>query len=479
MDIDDQAILDFCSVTNASPEVAQQYLQVADGNVETAVTLFLESGGQTSTQPSTTTIDSSLSRSAAAAGGGSGNDSPSEGVGVSDEELARQLERQEREQSNVRAPIAPKHDILTGGGTMFDHGSLWGGREGPSATRHSIFNQGDSSSGSPGPEFLRHLTQPPVAAAAAAAAAGGSSSSSSSSPNGTSPMSAKAKRLADLFRPPFDIMFKGGFEAARATAREQTKWLMVNIQDPTEFTCQMLNRDLWSDETVKEFVRESFVFLQYACESPEGKRYLTYYPISKYPHVAIIDARTGERVHTWESVLTPTDFMMQVTEFLERHSPEAAESSVVKKQRMLKNISDMSEEEQINAAIAASLQAKGEDTQEEADKDQENQEEDIKEPQEKSPLDSIQPIKRDEPTDPANTTRIQLRTPDGKRIVRKFLKTDPVRYLFEFVKAELPESQDRPFELVFNRQQLIELLDQEIQEAGLANAAVNLSFHDS
>lgn len=29
---------------------------------------------------------------------------------------------------------------------------------GPSATRHSIFNQGDSSSGSPGPEFLRHLS---------------------------------------------------------------------------------------------------------------------------------------------------------------------------------------------------------------------------------------------------------------------------------------------------------------------------------
>lgn len=101
------------------------------------MTLFLESGGQTSTQPSTTTIDSSLSRSAAAAGGGSGNDSPSEGVGVSDEELARQLERQEREQSNVRAPIAPKHDILTGGGTMFDHGSLWGGREGNNNGTHT------------------------------------------------------------------------------------------------------------------------------------------------------------------------------------------------------------------------------------------------------------------------------------------------------------------------------------------------------
>lgn len=103
------------------------------------MTLFLESGGQTSTQPSTTTIDSSLSRSAAA--GGSANDnSSSQGVGVSDEELARQLERQEREQSNVRAPIAPKHDILTGGGTMFDHGSLWGGREGNNETHtHSLY----------------------------------------------------------------------------------------------------------------------------------------------------------------------------------------------------------------------------------------------------------------------------------------------------------------------------------------------------
>lgn len=107
----------------------------------------------------------------------------------------------------------------------------------------------------------------------------------------------------------------------------------------------------------------------------------------------------------------------------------------------------MSEEEQINAAIAASLQAKGEDTQEEEENDQQENQEDIKETQEKSALDSIQPIKRDEPTDPANTTRIQLRTPDGKRIVRRFLKTDPVRHLFEFVKAEIPESQDRQFEV--------------------------------
>lgn len=37
---------------------------------------------------------------------------------------------------------------------------------------------------------------------------------------------------------------------------------MINVQDPTEFSCQVLNRDLWSDTIVKDIVKESFIFLQ-------------------------------------------------------------------------------------------------------------------------------------------------------------------------------------------------------------------------
>lgn len=37
---------------------------------------------------------------------------------------------------------------------------------------------------------------------------------------------------------------------------------MVNLQDPTEFACQVMNRDLWSEQAVKDVVNESFVFLQ-------------------------------------------------------------------------------------------------------------------------------------------------------------------------------------------------------------------------
>lgn len=57
-------------------------------------------------------------------------------------------------------------------------------------------------------------------------------------------------------------MYRGNFEEARDTAKEKNKWLMINVQNPTEFSCQVMNRDLWSDGIVKDIVKESFIFLQ-------------------------------------------------------------------------------------------------------------------------------------------------------------------------------------------------------------------------
>lgn len=40
------------------------------------------------------------------------------------------------------------------------------------------------------------------------------------------------------------------------------KWIMVNIMNSQEFSCQILNRDLWSDKEVQRTIREHFYFLQ-------------------------------------------------------------------------------------------------------------------------------------------------------------------------------------------------------------------------
>ena len=42
---EEQGILQICQITGTTPEKARQYLSVSDGNVEHAISLFLESGG--------------------------------------------------------------------------------------------------------------------------------------------------------------------------------------------------------------------------------------------------------------------------------------------------------------------------------------------------------------------------------------------------------------------------------------------------
>ncbi|GAB5590065.1 UBX domain protein Ubx2 [Umbelopsis nana] len=447
--MDDEKIINFCAVTSCAPDIAQSYLQVSEWNVETALSLYFENSGAPLGPPEP--IPESENPYSQL------HDS----VDDSDEAFARQLqEEQYSEQSDVRAPIAPTTDVLVGDegfGHSFD-------RRGPLLQRHPVFNQGDSSSAPHAPEAFRNF-----ASEMESLQGGGRSQSPVTSD--------KTKRLADLFRPPFDIMYQGDFESARNFAKESKKWLLVNIQDPTEFSCQVMNRDLWSEQAVKDVIKESFVFLQYGNESPEGKRYLTLYAIENYPHVAIIDARTGERVKAWNTQMSVSDFLMNVTEFLETKSSQKTPST-----KRPKVVSDMTEEEQLNAAIAASLgnsnpEGQSSTAQTPSDmQDAEVDEEIAEEERQISILDSIEANKRDEPTDLKASTRIQLRLADGSRIVRRFNKTDPVRYIFEFVKAEIDEARTRPFDLVYNRQQLIDLIDKDIKEAGLENAAINFNF---
>ena len=280
-----------------------------------------------------------------------------------------------------------------------------------------------------------------------------------------SPSSAKTKRLVDLFRPPFDIMYHGNFEEARDTAKEKSKWLLINVQDQTEFACQVMNRDVWSETFVKDIIRESFIFLQYKHDSPDGKRYSTFYTVGGFPHVAIVDARTGERVKVWERNITPADFKTDITLFLEENEPgsNGSSASITKKPRVAKSVSDMSEEEQLNAAIAASLNASKStspessnmDIETTSDKGKERQvveDEDVVPVEEESQkagsaLDGIKAVKREETTDMVNSTRIQLKMADGSRHIRRFLKTDLVRNVFEYVKAEVPNAETEPFEV--------------------------------
>lgn len=325
---------------------------------------------------------------------------------------------------------------------------------------------------------------------------------------GASDASSKSSMLAEMFRPPFELISSHRtWDGVRAAGKEEEKWILINIQDPNIFDCQVLNRDIWKDAQIHATVKEHFIFKQYTKSDPQAENYIRYYfqaheSEEAYPHIAIVDPRTGEQVKVWSGSPAPKamDFLMQLHEFLDRYSlkafaknPVAKRKSEVKKE---KAVEKMSEEEMLQMAMQNSLRGGAGPKDDDPDdltrsvdlnnkgkgiaRDVVMAEDDSEEhsSEQSSLFAQISSTKpHDEPaTDAPNTTRIQFRHPGG-RVVHRFSLADPVSRLYEWLKASpLDEKQGVAFELIFMKRNMIETLEQSIGDAGLKNGSVMVEF---
>lgn len=322
----------------------------------------------------------------------------------------------------------------------------------------------------------------------------------------------RTSRLAELFRPPYDLMSRLSWDEAREEGKERKKWILVNLQDMSDFNCQALNRDIWKDEAVKALVQENFIFLQYEKNDMAAEQYITFYfpneahrNPNNFPHVSIIDPRTGEQVKVWSGIPFPTalEFHAQLAEFLDRYSLAAHSKNPVTKAKRPERVVDvdrMTEEEMLEMALQNSLEANGSsnrpnihdpDELTKAAGDSAADKGKQKAGTEEAPAAAAVPAQTsafsripsdrphtEPPADPKTTTRLQVRNPPG-RIIRRFRLDDPVSRIYEWLKAEpVPGKEGVEFELKSMPQgtDLIEHLDETIQEAGLANGTVMLEF---
>lgn len=333
----------------------------------------------------------------------------------------------------------------------------------------------------------------------------------------------RAQRLADLFRPPYELMAHMAWDDARATGKEDHKWILVNVQDMNDFNCQALNRDIWKDEAIAALIKESFIFLQYSRDDPRATEYNTFYfpPHAQenrdnFPHVAIIDPRTGEQVKVWSGIPFPSaqDFHAQLVEFLDRYSLAQNSKNPVSKQKAPQRSLDvdrMTEEEMLEMAMRNSLEnANGSSSgvnvhdpdaltkSVELDKGKGKAVAAVPAPQDEimeeapaaeeasAPAQSENPIfasiaadrPHTEPGSSSDVTRIQFRHANG-RIIRRFALSDPVRRIFEWLKAEPLEGKDGlEFELKVMPQgkDLLEELDKTVEAAGLKMATIMIEY---
>ncbi|KAK6507052.1 hypothetical protein TWF481_005504 [Arthrobotrys musiformis] len=338
--------------------------------------------------------------------------------------------------------------------------------------------------------------------------------------NGASDVSSRASRLAELYTPPFDLMTRADFTSARDIGKERLKWLMVNIQDSSVFDSQVLNRDIWKDPAIRSTIQENFLFLQYSNDSPEGLHYINLYlsatyPLPDYPHIGIIDPRTGELLKSWSRVPDKNEFLMQLHEFLERYSLDPSVKMPVqqKPKERAKGVEHMTEEEMMQLALQQSLGVEGTsgDNGDSDDPDLLTRKEGKRKAGHEDDLINLDEEIRDAPApaaaedatgEPASVfasiaknkhhseppaggpgvTRVQFKLADGARVVRRFTLSDSVERIFEYVKADLLPEQaaksgdeglaDQEFELKCLGKNLIDHLDVSIDEAGLKMATI-------
>lgn len=320
-----------------------------------------------------------------------------------------------------------------------------------------------------------------------------------------------------MYRPPFELISRLSWDQARQEGKDNEKWIIVNIQDPSIFDCQVLNRDIWKNAGVMDTVKENFIFMQYSKDDPKGNQYVQYYFSNKddqdaYPHIAIVDPRTGEQVKVWSGAPAPKamEFLMQLHEFLDRYSLKAtAKNPVARRKPETKKetqVERMTEEQMMEMALQASL-AGNEEGRRMSDPDdltrslgnfnegkgRENGTEkkmginDCSEDSAASNGSSVVAASKfasisssnthTEPSpDVSTVTRIQFRHPTG-RVVRRFALADPVRRIFEWLKASPLEGKEGvEFELMFMGKNLADMLDDTIEQAGLKNGTVMIEL---
>lgn len=233
----------FLAVAGCDDDVARQYLDSCNWDLDAAINTFLAGGG------------SGGGAAAGGAGGGPGGD-----MGAADAALAASL-MDYTDEDEVRAPIAQTRGRLVDG-PLYHHmapGGAHGIGRGAGAGGRGNFEQMTHAK-----EAFRDFEQEASSLRAGGAGAAGGGGGGEGDGNGGEggglggggggsdvAASMKPKNLAAIYRPPLELCFRGPFDELRAAGREEGKWLLVNIQSATEFASQQLNADTWRDEALR------------------------------------------------------------------------------------------------------------------------------------------------------------------------------------------------------------------------------------
>lgn len=426
-------------------DTARQFLQATGWKLEEALQLFYvgNDGGIVAASSEfpplvneRTHIDESLS--------GTGKDLSQEHGSLPDE-------------FEVRAPLPVKRDVLYDGPMLYGASRVGNTSHGA----HSVV---------PFRNFDQELKHPGIWEADQSSATAVDSS---------------RDNLASLYRPPFAIMLQGPFEKAKDAAKAQNRWLLVNLQSTREFSSHMLNRDTWANEAVAQTIISNFIFWQVYDDTEEGSKVCTYYKLDSSPIVLVIDPITGQKMRSWRGMVQPETLLEDLIPFLDG-SPKDHHISLSHKrprettqatpQKVQVAADEINEDEEMLLALAASMEGTKDTSGVSKDMDITNADD------EKCKLKkrAFPPLPEEPQADKNLLCRVGVRLPDGRRLQRNFLRTDPIQLLWSFCNSQLDEADARQFRLNHAIPGASKFLEYESNltfgESGLANSMISVTW---
>lgn len=331
-------------------------------------------------------------------------------------------------------------------------------------------------------------------------------------------------------------MYVGSFDHALQHAEMNQQWLLVNIQQNDEFACHALNRDIWNNISIQQLIADKFILWQQQSDTSDAQQYRKYYNITSYPHIAIVDPRTKQKLAQYQynhnTKQAAQLFIEYINNFINTegmptnttattHSNNyinSSGSSAAELVDLTRNNSEewddveLTEDEQLQLAIQQSMvDSDDEIIKQEADSNNDpimpandnnnnntsinsyhndNNNNTVSTTNVKtgsshtnnntSTATAVNNIKCEQiyvPPEPAaatDVTRLQFRI-DDKRIQRRFYKADTINILYNYVMTQLSsDQQSKQFILVTSHPKRCAHIDQTqtLQDAGLLNASI-------
>jgi len=247
---------------------------------------------------------------------------------------------------------------------------------------------------------------------------------------------------------------EGPYNTAMNTAKSSFKFLLVYLHSSIHQNTDSFCRDTLCTELIADFFNEHFVCWAGNINMTEAFKISNMLSASTYPFICVICSNSiggATILDRIEGLISSEDLITRLTNILETHGHILVAAKLEHDEREADRRIRQEQDEAFLRSLAEDQEKERkiqeeEDRQREEERKQQKQQE-LKEKKRKS-ISSRLPLEPD--LGEKDITQIVIRLPDGSRLQRRFLQSNNVQTIFDYINSSQPTLLDIDYDLVMN-----------------------------